>query len=589
MFYEVGKNKLKRRIFQRMLLIFSLTSLFTVGLLLFFISRYYTNIKVDAVLQETKAVSEAQLVAVDRKEAALVGMTQEIYKNSDLMNDVQIAMTHDYAEYVKRNIDNYYAQQGFYSVDLQSFLRSYFTYDDDVIAVQLVSADKEFTYTFPTNYGKWQPIYEKYGEKKLLQTVSRKENVFKLDESLVFKQVINDPSTLQPLGTVLMYTDKDFLSKLIPKTKEATTFAIMNSANESIYSNHPLPDLTTSDLEQGYKSGSGYIEQVEQKASGVSGQIIVPESQIGGIPVLQWILFGVGVLLVIISIAINFFISKRYSKRIEVIIDGMDQMEKGELKAKLPVDEREDELTLISQSFNKMGASLNDYIKQVYTLEIEEQKAQLKALQGQVEPHFLYNSLEAIRMNARLEGAKVTSNMIYHLSTLLRYTADNIEMVTLADEVNYVRQYLQFMELRYQQEVPFFLEVEEPILEHPFLKFTLQPLVENFFKYARHEDKRTSLTFSAKRDGDVLEVRMRDDGLGITNDKMHQIERDLADEKGEPGRIGLVNIHRRIQLYFGEQYGLAITSIEGEGTEVILRVPYTSEGRKNYVENAFSR
>lgn len=109
-----------------MLLIFSLTSLFTVGLLLFFISKYYTNIKVDAVLQETKAVSESQLVAVDRKEAALVAMTQEIYKNSDLMNDVQIAMTHDYAEYIQQNIDNYYARQGFYSVDLQSFFEVLF-------------------------------------------------------------------------------------------------------------------------------------------------------------------------------------------------------------------------------------------------------------------------------------------------------------------------------------------------------------------------------------------------------------------------------------------------------------------------------
>ncbi|WP_059140490.1 sensor histidine kinase [Paenilisteria newyorkensis] len=585
----MSANKRKRRIFQRMLLIFSLTSLFTVGLLLFFISKYYTNIKVDAVLQETKAVSESQLVAVDRKEAALVAMTQEIYKNSDLMNDVQIAMTHDYADYIRQNIDNYYARQGFYSVDLQSFLRSYFTYDEDVIAVQLVSADKEFTYTFPTNYGKWQPFFEKYGEKKLLQSISRKENVFRLGESLVFKQVINDPSTLQPLGTVLMYTDPGFLGDLIPNTKSASTFAVLNREKATLYSNHALPDITSENMENGYRHGSGYIQTTEEQASGVFGQVVIPESQIGGIPVLQWTLFGVGVGLVLISIAINFFISRRYSNRIQVIIDGMDQMEKGELRAKLPVDEREDELTLISQSFNKMGDSLNDYIKQVYTLEIEEQKAQLKALQGQVEPHFLYNSLEAIRMHARLEGAKVTSNMIYHLSTLLRYTADNIEMVTLADEVNYVRQYLQFMELRYQQEVPFFLEVEEPLLEHPFLKFTLQPLVENFFKYARHEEKRTSLTFSAKRVGGVLEVRMRDDGLGITDDKMRQIQSDLADEKSEQGRIGLVNIHRRIQLYFGEQYGLAITSIEGQGTEVTLRVPYTSQGRKNYVENAFSR
>ncbi|MBC1581478.1 HAMP domain-containing protein, partial [Listeria seeligeri] len=199
-----------------------------------------------------------------------------------------------------------------------------------------------------------------------------------------FKQVVNDPSTLQPLGTVLMYTDEDFLADLIPKAKQASTFAVMNSNDERLYSNHLLPDITDADQENGYRPGSGYLQTAEPQASGAFGQVIVPESQIGGIPVLQWTLFGVGVGLVLISITINFFISRRYSNRIQVIVDGMDQMEKGGLDAKLPVDEREDELTLISQSFNKMGDSLNDYIKQVYTLEIEEQKAQLKALQGQV-------------------------------------------------------------------------------------------------------------------------------------------------------------------------------------------------------------
>ncbi|EAD5483191.1 two-component sensor histidine kinase, partial [Listeria monocytogenes] len=106
----------RKRVFKRMLLIFSLTSLFTVSLLLFFIYKYYTNIQLDTNLQRAETIANKQLDALTEKQKALISLTQDIYRNSDLMQDVQIAMTNDYGSYTEQNIDNYFKSKNFYSV-----------------------------------------------------------------------------------------------------------------------------------------------------------------------------------------------------------------------------------------------------------------------------------------------------------------------------------------------------------------------------------------------------------------------------------------------------------------------------------------
>lgn len=131
----------RKRVFKRMLLIFSLTSLFTVSLLLFFIYKYYTNIQLDTNLQRAETIANKQLDALTEKQKALISLTQDIYRNSDLMQDVQIAMTNDYGSYTEQNIDNYFKSKNFYSVDMQTYLQSYFSYDEDIIALQLISDD----------------------------------------------------------------------------------------------------------------------------------------------------------------------------------------------------------------------------------------------------------------------------------------------------------------------------------------------------------------------------------------------------------------------------------------------------------------
>ncbi|CAM4225921.1 sensor histidine kinase [Listeria ivanovii] len=571
----------RKRVFKRMLLIFSLTSLFTVSLLLFFIYKYYTNIQLDANLKATETIANKQLDTLQDKQKALISLTQDIYRNSDLMQDVQIAMTNDYSSYTEQNIDNYFKSKSFYSVDMETYLRSYFSYDEDIIALQLVSDDGSFSYTFPSHYREWKETVDTYGEENIIKQASKEGNFYTIENKIVVKQPINDPSTLKQMGYLLLYIDSAVLNKSITKNYKNSIFQVTNDKGAELYTNHPVEHLNTL-KKQGWldiNNKKMYYQNIENEISGLKINTYLYSVNDGNVPLIEIALFGIGLLLVIFSVSINFIISRRYSKRILTIIGGMNRVEKGTLDAKLPVDNQGDELTMISERFNHMTENLDAYIKKVYTLEMEEQKARMKALQGQVQPHFLYNSLEVIRMNARVEGAKATSDMIYQLATLLRYTANHREITTLEEEINYVKQYVRFMEMRHEQPVTLEINIEKRFNNTSIPRFALQPLIENFFKYAYKENSQPKVKITVTAENNNLLFEVIDNGSGMDAEKLAEVQMTI-ESKAETSHIGLANLNKRLQLLYGEAYHLSIMSKLNEGTIILFQVPAHTGGEK---------
>ncbi|MBC1677660.1 sensor histidine kinase [Listeria welshimeri] len=571
----------RKRVFKRMLLIFSLTSLFTVSLLLFFIYKYYTNIQLDTNLQRAETIATKQLDALTEKQKALISLTQDIYRNSDLMQDVQIAMTNDYGSYTEQNIDNYFKSKNFYSVDMQTYLQSYFSYDEDIIALQLISDDGSYSYTFPSSYREWKETVDTYGEENITKQASKQGNFYTIDNKIVVKQPINDPSTLKQMGYLLLYIDPAFLNKWVTKDYKNSIFQITNAKGAELYSNQPIKQIKTPD-KKGWTNVDGhkmYFQKTEDETSGLKNNSFLYRVTDDSAPLIELTLFGIGLLLVIFSISINFVISRRYSKRILTILGGMNKVENGTLDAKLPVDNNGDELTMISERFNHMTENLDEYVKKVYSLEMEEQKARLKALQGQVQPHFLYNSLEAIRMNARVEGAKATSDMIYQLATLLRYTANHREITTLEEEINYVKQYVRFMEMRHEQPIQLEIHIDKRFNNMHIPRFALQPLIENFFKYAYKENQHPIVTITVSGKGNNLEFKIIDNGSGMDEEKLKEVQA-IMESKMETSHIGLANLNKRLQLLYGDAYQLTITSKADEGTIILFQVPQNTGGEK---------
>ena len=247
-----------------------------------------------------------------------------------------------------------------------------------------------------------------------------------------------------------------------------------------------------------------------------------------------------------------------------------------------------DEITEMGMSFNimigKIRQMLDSKIKEQETLK----KAELKALQAQINPHFLYNTLDTILWMAQANKTDKVIDIVQALSNFFRIALSKGEdWITIAQEIEHVRCYLTIQQLRYHDILNFTIDVDEDILSCTILKLTLQPLVENAL-YHGIKNKRTggTITVRAKRAGpNQVRLEILDNGVGFTPYKLSRLQESLADESGEitfsESGFGIENVHKRTQLYYGKQYGLNIESKYQEGTRVTVTIPLNVDTHAN--------
>jgi two-component system sensor histidine kinase YesM len=282
---------------------------------------------------------------------------------------------------------------------------------------------------------------------------------------------------------------------------------------------------------------------------------------------------------VIFSIAAAWIISASIYIPIKKLHDVTTTITRNDLQA-LVTSNNVDEITELGISFNIMIGK----IRQLLESKIKEQenlkKAELKALQAQINPHFLYNTLDTIVWMAQANKIDQVINIVQALSNFFRIAlSKGQDWITIDQEIEHVRCYLTIQKLRYHDILDYKIEVDEDILSGTILKLTLQPLVENAL-YHGIKNKRNggTITIRAHRaDQDQVRLEIIDDGVGFSPYKLSKIQATLESESDifsltESG-FGLENVHKRIQLYYGKQYGLTIESRFQEGTRITVTIP----------------
>ncbi|GLX68434.1 sensor histidine kinase [Paenibacillus glycanilyticus] len=267
--------------------------------------------------------------------------------------------------------------------------------------------------------------------------------------------------------------------------------------------------------------------------------------------------------------------SKIFSQRVLRITKHLKKIGAGDLSIRLPVkNQNVDEFDEISISFNRMSEKLVDYIDRFYVLELKQKSSELKALQAQVNPHFLYNTLEAIRMKTVLSGDRESAHMIYILAKLLRSSAKEQMAVTIEEEIGFCDLYLNLFKIRYENNFDYTFEIDSDIVELGIIKHLLQPLLENYLIHGFLPKKENNhLLLRGVREGDHLLFTIEDNGSGITETKLNEINRNLEREPLPSDSIGLINVNERIQIAFGQHYGLSIKSDQATGTTVTIIIP----------------
>ena len=274
-----------------------------------------------------------------------------------------------------------------------------------------------------------------------------------------------------------------------------------------------------------------------------------------------------------ISLAIG--ASRLMSRGVARVMAGMQAVESGNLDVVVSVDSN-DEIRTIANGFNHMLKRIKVLMEEKAQIEIKKKEAEMMMLQRQIRPHFLYNTLDGIRMKALLSQDQDTAEMIEKLSVLLRRTTDlKTEYVTLHEELKYIIDYIDLQNLRFRYKFRLIIDISEDLKAMIIPKFSLQPLIENAVHHGL--EKRTRgrcIWVEAELQEQMVVLKVSDNGMGIEPDRLEEIRSTLNNpDMLESEHIGLNNINIRLKLYYGPEYGLTISSEVEKGTVLKLYVP----------------
>lgn len=288
------------------------------------------------------------------------------------------------------------------------------------------------------------------------------------------------------------------------------------------------------------------------------------------------------ILVLVVAMALVYVISLLTTNRLLRLSRQLNRLALGDLKVVSHVDGN-DEIGQLSRQFNHMVASINELMEQVVEtseqnnrLAIAQKEIKLKMMASQINPHFLFNALESIRMKAHIKGEAEIANIVRLLGKLIR---KNLEIgsgkTTIKAEMEMVRSYLQIQKFRYEDRLDFELSIREGIEKEKIPPLIVQPLVENAIVHGlENQEEGVRIEVTIYEENDLVHFTVKDNGAGIRPERLKDVITSITGpEEQEKSRIGLRNVHQRLTLSYGEEHGLIIASELGKGTRIDFTVP----------------
>ncbi|MFL0557403.1 sensor histidine kinase [Paenibacillus barengoltzii] len=289
---------------------------------------------------------------------------------------------------------------------------------------------------------------------------------------------------------------------------------------------------------------------------------------------------NIAIVLVLVSLISAFlfdrFFVRRLVRSIIGAVNGMKRVQQGIFVPITSSVRSEDETDLLVDGFNRMSTQISELIEQVETEQARKKEFELQALVAQINPHFIYNSLESINSLAVLQGNKEISKMVVSLGKLLRISiSENQQLITLAMEMEHVRHYLDIQKFRFEEQFDYRIEIPESLRYYMTQKLIVQPIVENALYHAIEPMKEKGLiSITAKEDERDIMIDVTDNGPGFSLDRLMNLwSKDDGNKNYRGTGVGLRNVHERLRIRFGSRYGILICSAPGHGSTIRIRIP----------------
>ncbi|MCM3782863.1 sensor histidine kinase [Neobacillus mesonae] len=267
--------------------------------------------------------------------------------------------------------------------------------------------------------------------------------------------------------------------------------------------------------------------------------------------------------------AVAWYISRFISKRFAKVISVLTMFQQGDFHKRIHY-KGNDEFSIIANALNKMGEQTEHLIEEVYETNLKKKQAELESLQAQINPHFLYNTLSSISRLAKFGRVEQQHQMIMNLAKFYRLTLnDGRTMISVYHELEQVKAYLDIQKVKYGDRLDVDFVVDLDILRNMTIKLIIQPFIENSLEHAWVGD-RIYIRIVGERRGDHMIFQIIDDGVGMKPDRSSML---LQTQEGRQKGYGILNVHQRIQLSFGDEYGVSIFSKPGIGTHILITIP----------------
>ena len=403
------------------------------------------------------------------------------------------------------------------------------------------------------------------------------------------------------LGVLLVDMDYSVISRMLDQinaTENGQYYYLCDSSGEIIY--HPrriqISDKISSEnneIAAGYKDGVyDEVFQGERRKIVVNTISYTGWKLVGVIPYsaftygmidIRYFIILLMLLMLMMLAVVNRIASQGISRPILRLNDSVREYEAGE-KPEIYIGGPQ-EIRHLGHSIQKSYEQIEELMKKIVLEQNERRKSELDALQSQINPHFLYNTLESITWMVEGERNDDAVFMISQLARLFRISlSKGRTIISIRDEIQHAQSYMNIQKIRYKNTFSIEFDVEPEIYSYSTVKLILQPLLENAINYGVSGlDENGEIRVEGRKEGEQILLSVTDNGIGMSEEEASLVLTDSRRIHKRGSGVGLVNVNRRIQIYFGNEYGLSIESELDEGTRVLIRipaVPYTEEGTK---------
>ncbi|OAB42359.1 cache domain-containing sensor histidine kinase [Paenibacillus glacialis] len=393
---------------------------------------------------------------------------------------------------------------------------------------------------------------------------------------------IQNPLNLTEVGVMRFSVRRDefFESVDYRKLGEGAMLIVQDRTGNVIYASdeerHDVTKESELDLsmafQEDFHSDGEYLtlkEYLPQQDWSIVAYVPLTTIQQEAVRVRAYII-GICILCSILFTFMGIFMSGYFSKRITKFISVLNAFREGDLHKRISYKGK-DEFSQIATALNSMGEDFEALIKKVYLTQLEKKEAELEMLQTQINPHFLYNTLSSINQLAKFGENEKLQNMVVDLAKFYRLTLNSGRtLIPVSSEVEQANAYLNIQKVKYGHRLEVTLDVDVEVWKYETIKLILQPFIENVLNHAWSGGDRIHIRIVALLEGNDILYRVIDDGMGVRQERIAEILNTSSES--ETG-FGIRNIHQRVQLQYGEEYGVSIFSRKGIGTSVNIRIP----------------